>query len=205
MEPFTTVTAQAAVLRQDNVDTDQILPGRFLKKPREAGYDNFLFHDVRRDPAGSLAEGFPLNGEGARAKILVAGDNFGCGSSREGAVYALVDAGIRAVLALGFADIFRGNCRKNGVLAATLAADDHRALLDAVAADPTLTIELAGQTITAGTRTLPFEVDDFTKETLLAGRDDIAMTLTHKDAIDAAFAEAIAEEPWLDPSVQRSV
>jgi 3-isopropylmalate/(R)-2-methylmalate dehydratase small subunit len=127
MTPFTVVTGRAAALPRANIDTDQIIPARFLRKPRALGYHHYLFHDVRAaDPA------FPLHPAG-NPPIVIAGANFGCGSSREGAVYALVDAGVRCVIAPSFGDIFMSNAGKNSLLVIALPADGHDALLELAA------------------------------------------------------------------------
>ena len=202
MEPLIRITARAAVLARDNVDTDQSIPGRFLRKPREPGYHHWLFHDLRRRADGGLDPDFVLNrAADPPPRILIAGRNFGCGSSREGAVYALVDAGFRVILAAGFGDIFRGNCRKNGVLAAVLAPEAvaRLGLLLAGAPEAPVTVDLdACKVSLSGGPVWPLEVDPFTRDSLLAGRDDIAMTLAESRAIDAAFEDALDREPWLD-------
>jgi len=195
MQPFTTLRAAAAPFDLANCDTDKILPARFLRKPRRAGYGNFLFHDLRADPLFTLGRpGF------AQAKILVAERNFGCGSSREGAVYALADWGIRAVIAPSFGDIFAGNCSKNGVAAIRLPADTAAALRLALHAQPgaEIAIDMERQTVTgpdgAGHH---FEIDPFVKHCLLNGLDDIGLTLQHAERI-AAFEAALGLEcPWI--------
>ncbi len=150
MAPFTTVQSRAIRLPAPNIDTDQIVPARFLRNPRSAGYAGFLFHDLRFDPAGQAIPAFALNQPELRdARILLAGANFGCGSSREGAVYALADWGIRCVIAPSFGDIFRNNCYKNGVLPVALAEPEIAAL---AATDGPLTVDLAAQTVSAGNR-----------------------------------------------------
>ena len=187
--PFTTLTAPAALLDRPNIDTDQIIPARFLRKPRSAGYGNFLFHDLRTRETAA----FPVQPDAAA--ILVAGDNFGCGSSREGAVYALVDAGLRCVIAPSFGDIFASNAAKNGLL--TIALPDAPARLGACA---TLAIDLPAQTITLpdGT-TLHFAIDEFRKTCLVQGLDDIGLTLVHADAL---AAHAAALPPWALPAIK---
>ena len=182
MTPFTTLTARAAVLDRANVDTDQIIPARFLRKPRSAGYGNFLFHDLPEARAAVQGAG-----------ILVAGPNFGCGSSREGAVYALVDAGLRCVVAPGFGDIFAGNAAKNGLLLITLPAEDVARLRG------TLTVDLPAQRIRAEGVDLHFDMDPFRKRCLVEGLDDIGLTLAHMDAITAWDAVDAARRPWVVP------
>ncbi|MGE7413719.1 3-isopropylmalate dehydratase small subunit [Methylobacterium tarhaniae] len=199
MQPFTTLSAVAAPLDVANIDTDQILPARFLKKPRKAGYGNFLFHDERR-----RSEAYPLDAPAYRgAGILVADRNFGCGSSREGAVYALVDGGIRCVIAPSFGDIFASNAAKNGLLTVTLPEQTVAALRARLAASPgaAVTVDLPAQTVTGPDGdALPFEIDPFKKRCLVEGLDDVALTLEHAEAIAAFEARVAAEEPWRVPA-----
>jgi 3-isopropylmalate/(R)-2-methylmalate dehydratase small subunit len=184
MEPFTTLTARAVPLDLVNVDTDRIIPARFLRQPRAAGYEKFLFHDLREaDPA------FVLDRPEYRdAQILVAAENFGCGSSREGAVWALAGAGFRAWIAPSFGDIFLENSFKNGVLAIVLPHARVAALRERLHREPAgeLTIDLAAQTVRLpdGSKEA-FDVDPFRKECLLAGIDEIALTLRYEGAIAA--------------------
>ena len=182
MNPFTTLTARAARLDRANVDTDQIIPARFLRKPRSAGYGTFLFHDLPEVRQAVLGAG-----------ILLAGPNFGCGSSREGAVYALVDAGIRCVVAPGFGDIFAGNAGKNGLLTVVLPAGAIAGLHGEV------TVDLPAQRIQAGPADLAFEIDPFRKRCLVEGLDDIGLTLAYADAIRAWTAADAARRPWATP------
>jgi 3-isopropylmalate/(R)-2-methylmalate dehydratase small subunit len=184
MTPFTVLTGPVSILDRRNVDTDQILPARFLRKPRSAGYQNFLFHDLRAtDPAFPVREG---------TAILIAGENFGCGSSREGAVYALVDAGIRCVIAPSFGDIFAGNASKNGLL--TLA-------LDGVAADGgTMTVDLPAQILHLPNGTeIRFEIEAFRKRCLVEGLDDIGLTLQHAAALATFEQNDRNARPWAAP------
>lgn len=198
MQPFTTLQAVAVPLAVANIDTDQILPARFLKKPRSAGYGNFLFHDERRRSAA-----YPLDVPAyAGAGILVTDRNFGCGSSREGAVYALVDGGIRCVIAPSFGDIFASNAAKNGLLTVTLPEDVVASLRARLAAAPgaTVTVDLPAQTVTdPDGAAIPFEIDPFKKRCLVEGLDDVALTLEHAAAIAAFEARVAAEEPWRVP------
>ena len=188
MTPFHTVTARTAAIRRANVDTDQIIPARFLRKPRSAGYGNFLFGD---EP--------DLRAAIAGAGILLAGPNFGCGSSREGAVYALADAGIRAVIAPGFADIFAGNAAKNGLLLLTLSDAETAPLLIAPELTPELTIDLPTQTIAAPGITVSFTIDPFRKRMLLEGLDEIGLTLSQAPALQAWTDRDAAARPWMVP------
>jgi 3-isopropylmalate/(R)-2-methylmalate dehydratase small subunit len=199
MQIFTTLHAVAVPLDRANVDTDQILPARFLKKPRSAGYGGFLFHDERRRSVD-----FPLDQPVFRgAAILVADRNFGCGSSREGAVYGLVDGGIRCVIAASFGDIFAANAAKNGLLTITLPEAEVGKLRDRLRAAPgaTLIVDLPAETITdPDGRTIHFKIDAFRKRCLIEGLDDIDLTLECIDAI-AAFDERTAhEQPWRLPA-----
>jgi len=193
MTPFVTLDAVAAPLGVANVDTDQIIPARFLRKPRSAGYQNFLFADVRK-------AGFVLDRpDSAGAGILVAGPNFGCGSSREAAVYALVDAGIRCVVAPSFGDIFAGNAGKNGLLTVVLPDGVVTGLLDRLAAAPgsRLWVDLPAQTVSEADGTVHrFEIDAFRKQGLIEGRDDVDVTLTHAQAIAAWEAADRTARPW---------
>lgn len=202
MEPFTRLTAVAVPIDLPNVDTDRIIPARFLRKPQTTpGYERFLFHDVRFDRAGAERPEFVLNQPPFReARIVVAAENFGCGSSREAAVWALGAYGIRAVIAPSLGDIFHQNCGKNGVLAVLLpsevVADLRRRLHGRPGA--TLTVDLEAQTVTApGGAVHRFEIDPFRKQMLLSGQDDIGLTLGHEAQIAAYEARHRAAPPWL--------
>jgi 3-isopropylmalate/(R)-2-methylmalate dehydratase small subunit len=194
--PFTTLNAVAVPLDIVNVDTDRIVPARFLRQPRSAGYQNFLFRDLREaDPAFVLDR--PAY---AGAQILVAAENFGCGSSREGAVWALAGAGLRAWIAPSFGDIFFENSFKNGVLAIVLPLERVAAIRAQLMQNPgaRIAIDLPSQVLTLpdGSRE-HFEVDPFRKECLLAGVDEIDLTLRHEDAIAAYEARQREDTPWL--------
>lgn len=181
---FTALTSQAVVLLANDVDTDQIVPARFLKVTDKAGLGDALFCDFKR----GHGDAWPLDRPGtAGAAVLVVGKNFGCGSSREHAPWALVAAGFRAVVALSFADIFRGNALKNGLLPVALAEDDHAALVAALAADPTtpVTIDLTAQQLTAAGRGAGFTVDPFARRCLLDGVDELGYLLAHLPQIEA--------------------
>ena len=201
MEPFETLTAVAAPLNLANVNTDQIFPARMIKKPRAVGYAQFTFHDIRRDDDGKLRPDFPLNQDRYRgARILVTGPNFGCGSSREGAVYTLLDSGFRVLIAPSFGDIFAANCMKNGVLTITLPAATVAELRDelAAAAEPCLTVDLAAQKITRpGGETLAFFPEPFQKHCLINGLNEIDLSLEFAAEIDAFEAAHRARMPWL--------
>ena len=195
MTPFTTLTGIAAPLPLANVDTDMIIPAAFLKTTSRQGLGRGLFHNLR---AGG---DFVLGREPwRRARILVTLDNFGCGSSREHAPWALLDFGIRCVIAPGFAEIFHGNCFKNGMLPVVLMRAEIDLLL-ADAADPetaVLTVDLESETILRANGTpLPFHIDPQRRTRLLEGVDDIAFALRFGDAIGRHEAEVATDEPWL--------
>ncbi len=182
MEPVRRVVGNAVPLDRADVDTDQIIPKQFLKRIERSGFGPFLFHDWAKDP------GFVLNDPRYRgASILLAGPNFGCGSSREHAPWAIEDAGFRAVIAPSFADIFRTNCTKIGLLAVALPADTVRALIRMVERDPAteVTVDLESQTVTAPGIEASFDFDPFTKWRLMEGLDDIGLTERHEDDIAA--------------------
>jgi 3-isopropylmalate/(R)-2-methylmalate dehydratase small subunit len=201
MQPFTTLTAAAVPMDLPNIDTDRVIPARFLRKPRETGYQQFFFHDVRFNADGSENGDFILNQAPFRqAKILVTAENFGCGSSREGAVWALMDHGIRCVVGPSFGDIFFENCFKNGVLALVLSAAEAASIRRQLQERPgaTISVDLERQTLTAPDGTLHrFEVDPFRKQALLRGQDEIALTMEYAAAIEAHESRRAAEMPWL--------
>lgn len=197
MQPFRTHTGTALPLDRSDVDTDQIVPAEYLKRIERTGYGPFLFAEWRKDPA------FVLNDpryEGAT--VLLAGANFGSGSSREHAVWALEDHGFRVVIAPSFADIFRTNCTKVGLLPVQLPATTVRALMDAVLADPAtaLTVDLGTSTVAGAGVGASFEIDEFTKWRLLEGLDDIGLTLRHADAVAAYEATRPSWLPATAPS-----
>jgi len=186
MERFTVHTGIVAVLDRDNVDTDQIIPKQFLKRIERTGYGDVLFFDWRFDAEGKPNLAFPLNApQYAGASILLAGKNFGCGSSREHAVWALRDYGFRVVIAPSFADIFANNCVKNGVLTVVLRPSEVVALKDRDAAGRFhLTVDLQKQEVSSPDGfSARFEIDPFRRACLLEGLDEIGMTLTHEKEI----------------------
>ena len=201
MQPFTTLTAIAAPIDMANVDTDKIIPARFLRKLRSAGYGRFLFHDIRFDESGAERADFVLNRPAYRdAKILVANTNFGCGSSREGAVYALYDYGIRAVIAPSFGDIHYGNALQNGLLPAILGDADCATLRAQLHTQPgaQLSIDLAAQRIAGPDgAAYRFDIDPDRKQKLIEGLDEIGLVLQHLDAIEAFEQRDRAARPWL--------
>lgn len=202
MDKFTRLTAPAAPLNLANVDTDKIIPARFLKTIKRSGLGKSLFADMRYNADGSENPGFVLNQPKYRkAEILVAGDNFGCGSSREHAPWALLDFGIRCVIAPSFADIFHGNCFKNGILPIVLPADVCEMLMDDAAqgANARLSIDLEKQVVVRPDgEEIHFEVDAFRKHCLLNGLDDIGLTLEHGAAIDAYEAKTPSWKPAIN-------
>jgi 3-isopropylmalate/(R)-2-methylmalate dehydratase small subunit len=202
MEKFVRLTATACPLTIANVDTDQIIPARYLKLPRSPELGRVLLNDLRRDADGEEKPDFPLNRPVWRdAKILVAGRNFGGGSSREAAVYALYEAGFRCVIAPSFGDIFAQNSVKNGLLAAVVAEADAAELGALIAADPDtpVTVDLEQQAITRGNRSFAFTIDPVSRNQLLNGWDDIDLTERQSDRI-AAFKTADRERrPWAQP------
>ncbi|MBM3602925.1 MAG: 3-isopropylmalate dehydratase small subunit [Alphaproteobacteria bacterium] len=201
MQPFTTLTAVAAPLPRINVDTDLIIPKQFLKTVTRDGFGKSLFHELRYDEAGRRLDDFVLHQPPfAKAGILLALDNFGCGSSREHAVWALLDFGIRCVIAPSFADIFYNNCFKNGVLPVVLeAAVVQELMARSTPASPlTLTVDLPQQTVSDGEGfTASFAIDSSRKDRLLEGLDDIGLTLKHEAAIADFEVRQRAKQPWL--------
>ena len=187
MEKFTQHTGKVVPLYRTNIDTDQIIPKQFLKRVERTGYGEFLFFDWMKDP------GFELNRpQYAGAKFLVTGRNFGCGSSREHAAWAIQQAGYDAVIAPSFGDIFRNNSLKTGLLPIQLPAEEVRTLVDRYSPGGELTVDLEAQhLVDADGRTIPFEFDPFARECILEGLDDVALTLRREEAI-AAFEDTHA-------------
>jgi 3-isopropylmalate/(R)-2-methylmalate dehydratase small subunit len=201
MQPFTTLTGIAAPLPMINVDTDMIIPKQFLKTIARSGLGKSLFFEMRYDDAGAEIPSFVLNQPAFRnAAILIAGENFGCGSSREHAPWALLDFGIRCVIAPSFADIFYNNCFKNGILLVTLPQAQVEALL-AIAerkAGASFRVDLPEQVIeTPHGERIGFEIDPFRKACLLGGLDEIGLTLQKADRIAEFEQRHRAERPWL--------
>ena len=202
MEKFTTLTGIAAPMPLVNIDTDMIIPKQFLKTIKRTGLGANLFDEMRFDRDGNEIDSFVLNQQAYRnAEILVAGDNFGCGSSREHAPWALLDFGIRCVISTSFADIFYNNCFKNGILPVVLPQEQVDALMkDAEkGANSRITVNLEAQEITGSDgETYSFEVDPFKKHCLMNGLDDIGLTVENAAAsIDAYEAKVGAERPWV--------
>lgn len=202
MEAFTKLTAIAAPLPIMNVDTDMIIPKQFLRTIKRTGLGVNLFNDMRYDESGEEIADFVLNKEPYRhAEILVAGDNFGCGSSREHAPWALLDFGIRCVIAPSFADIFFNNCFKNGILPIVLEEENVNNIMKEAKTGHKVTIDLAAQkiTLTDGTE-IDFDIESFRKHCLLNGLDDIGLTLEKAGDITAYEEKTRHDKPWLWPA-----
>ena len=201
MEKFTTLTAVAAPMDRPNIDTDQLLPARFLRRPRDEGFGDLLFIDQRFDDDGKPRPDFVLNQEPYKeARIIVGDRNFGGGSSREGAPWALLDYGFRCIIASSFGDIFYNNSLKNGLLPVRLPEDAVKAIRAQLHDNPgtTITVDLEAQTVTSPNGTThSFDIEPFRKQSLLKGLDDIGMTLEHEDKIDAFEASFREKRPWL--------
>jgi 3-isopropylmalate/(R)-2-methylmalate dehydratase small subunit len=200
MQPFTSLTAVAAPLPMVNVDTDMIIPKQFLKTIKRTGLKAGLFYELRTDERGNPKD-FVLDRPAYQhAEILVAGDNFGCGSSREHAPWALLDFGIRCVIAPSFADIFYNNCFKNGILPIALPKEQVDQLMDDArnGANARLTVDLEAQVIRRPDGSeIPFQVDSFRRHCLLEGLDDVGLTLKNVGAIDGYESRLQAEQPWV--------
>ncbi len=203
MNPVSLVSGRALPLDRSDVDTDQIIPSDWLKRVERTGFGKGLFAEWRDDRS------FVLNDPAyAGATVLVAGSNFGTGSSREHAVWALMDYGFEAVVASSFGDIFRNNCTKQGLVPVQVTPEVDRAILDAVSADPTLlvTVDVARGTLECGDVQATFSLDEFTRQRLLNGWDDIGLTLRHSDSIAAfesaraAWLPSVAPSSWRHPS-----
>ncbi len=200
MDKFTSLTGVAAPLPMINVDTDKIIPKQFLKTIKRTGLGKNLFDEMRYTPDGKEKPEFVLNRPAYRkASILVAGANFGCGSSREHAPWALLDFGIRCVIAPSFADIFYNNCFKNGILPITLPQEEIDKLIDDASrgANAVITVDLNAQEIRGPDGgVIKFDIDPFRKRCLMEGLDDIGLTLEKGDAIDAFESRSRTERPW---------
>ena len=201
MDKFDTLTGVAAPLPQINIDTDMIIPKQFLKTIKRSGLGVNLFDEMRYDDDGNEIADFVLNQPAYRdAEILVAGDNFGCGSSREHAPWAIKDFGIRCIIAPSFADIFYNNCFKNGILPIALPQEVVDVLMTEAekGANARITVNLEDQTVsTSEGEVIPFELDPFRKKCLLEGLDDIGLTMEKGAAIDSYESRASAERPWV--------
>jgi 3-isopropylmalate/(R)-2-methylmalate dehydratase small subunit len=201
MEPFVTHTGRTALLNRKNVDTDQIIPKQFLTKIEKTGFGKHLFQDWRYLPDGTDNPQFELNDTRFKdATILVAGDNFGCGSSREHAPWALLDYGFRAIISTSFADIFYNNCFKNGILLVKVTQGELSTLMSELESSSGIdvTIDLEKQQIsTPGGITIHFDIDTFRKENLLKGMDQISWSLQHLPKIESFEKDQKQSRPWL--------
>ncbi|MCY1128155.1 3-isopropylmalate dehydratase small subunit [Frigidibacter sp. RF13] len=201
MDKFTTLTGIAAPMPLVNIDTDMIIPKQFLKTIKRSGLGKNLFDEMRYNADGSEIPDFVLNQPAYRkAEIIVAGDNFGCGSSREHAPWALLDFGIRCVISTSFADIFFSNCFKNGILPVVLPPEAVAHLMEDAkkGANARITVDLEAQTVTASDgETYSFDIDPFKKHCLLNGLDDIGLTLEKVSSIDSFEAQASLSRPWV--------
>lgn len=203
MEKFTRITATACPLPAENIDTDQILPARYLKLPRNGEHGTLLFRDLRFDAAGNERPDFALNRPIWRdAQIIAGGRNFGGGSSREAAVYALYDYGIRCVIAPSFGDIFSQNATKNGLLTAVVTEAEGGALTAALTGSPAsaVTVDLEAQSIVCGELRCQFTIDPARRTRLLNGWDDIDLTESFRDRIAAFKAATLKQRPWTVPT-----
>ena len=201
MKSFTSLDGVAAPLRMINLDTDRIIPKQFLKTIKRTGLGKYLFNDLRFDMSGNEIKDFVLNKPAYRnANILVAGRNFGCGSSREHAPWALMDFGIQCVIAPSFADIFYNNCFKNGILPITLPEEEVEQLLDSAddGANAVFSVDLISQTVTSPRGvSFEFEIDQFRKHCLVNGLDDIGLTMEKTEKIDSYEEGRSNARPWL--------
>jgi 3-isopropylmalate/(R)-2-methylmalate dehydratase small subunit len=202
MDKFTTLTGTACPINQSNLNTDQILPARYLKWTRAMGFGKVLFHDLRFDAAGREKPDFPLNKPvWRRSTILVSARNFGCGSSREAAVYALYDFGVRCVIAPSFGDIFAGNAVQNGLLTAVVTEPEAAEIMGLLAQRPEIPVSvvLEQQTILCGNRDYKFKIDPFRRMRLLNGWDDLAFTENYRERIAAFKVNDKSRRPWAMP------
>ncbi|MEH0198174.1 3-isopropylmalate dehydratase small subunit [Caulobacter sp. CCNWLY153] len=201
MQAFTRLDGRAAPLSLANIDTDQIIPKQFLKTVEREGLGKGLFFDFRFDPAGNSIDDFVLNRpEYKGSSVLIAGDNFGCGSSREHAPWALMDFGILCVISTSFADIFNNNCFNNGLLPVVLAADEVAVLMDeAKGGNHMVSVDLEAQTVVSPSgKTFSFQIDPVRKEKMLKGLDAIGETLQHATDIDVFESKRAIGQPWLE-------
>ena len=202
MHKFARLTGTACPINQVNLNTDQILPARFLKWTRATGIGKVLFQDLRFDADGKEQPDFPINKPAWRnAKIVVGGRNFGCGSSREAAVYALYDYGVRCVVAPSFGDIFSSNAAQNGLVTAIVTDQEAAEIMATLERTPELplTVDLEQQTIVCGNRTYNFSIDSVRRMRLLNGWDDIALTQSYRDHISTFKTQNRIQRPWVVP------
>lgn len=197
MKPFKTVSSRLVRLPEKNIDTDQLIPARFMKEPRDpAGYGRFLLFDLAEEKPDTVGKARAAVARGEA--VVVAGANFGCGSSREAAVYALVDAGVRVVIAPSFGDIFFGNAANNGLLALRLASDA-LATLSALPEERLVQVDLPEQKIATGEAEFPFDIEQTVKAKLVNGWDDLDLTLSHEAAILDWHRRDQLQRPWANP------
>ena len=198
MQKFNTLKSIPAYLPIVNIDTDMIIPKQFLKTIKRTGLGRSLFFEMRYDHNGKEIKDFILNNEPYNnSKILIAGKNFGCGSSREHAPWALLDFGITCVISSSYADIFYNNCFKNGILPITISEEKIKELAEYSNRKEEISIDLIEQKITFGNNEIKFEIDDFKKECLIEGYDDIALSLNHKSKIESFENKIKSERPWI--------
>lgn len=198
MQPFTTLNAIAAPLPIENVDTDMIIPKQFLKTIKRTGLKEGLFYEMRFDVNGKRNEDFVLHREPyTHAQILISHENFGCGSSREHAPWALLDFGIRCVIAPSYADIFYNNCFKNGILPVILPQDAIDKLMQTAQAGQKISVDLTQQKVTAGNHSFNFDIDPFRKHCLINGLDDIGLTMEKLDFINGFEDKQKTSASWL--------
>jgi len=198
MKKFKNLKSIPAYLPIVNIDTDMIIPKQFLKTIKRTGLGKSLFFEMRYDHDGKEIEDFILNNEPYKnSKILIAGKNFGCGSSREHAPWALLDFGITCVISSSYADIFYNNCFKNGILPITISEEKIKELAEYSNRKEEISIDLIEQKITFGNNEIKFEIDDFKKECLIEGYDDIALSLNHKSKIESFENKIKSERPWI--------
>ena len=198
MDKVTTLQGIAAPLPIVNIDTDMIIPKQFLKTIKRTGLGVSLFYEMRYDTEGKLIEDFVLNTKPYdNSKILVAGDNFGCGSSREHAPWSLKDFGIRCIISTSFADIFYNNCFQNGILPIVVNAEELDRLMSAAGSQLEFNINLPNQAIQVGNHSINFDIEDHRKERLLQGLDDIGITLGYKEDISSYESNKKTQKPWL--------
>lgn len=199
MQKFNTLNAIAAPLPLQNIDTDMIIPKQFLKTIKRTGLKEGLFYEMRFTVEGKKIEDFVLHREPyTHAQILVALENFGCGSSREHAPWALADFGITCVIAPSYADIFYNNCFKNGILPVVLPREQVDTLMQVANGGQKITVDLPSQTVKAGNHEFEFTLDPFRKHCLMNGLDDIGLTLEKKDAIASFEAKRASSQPWMN-------
>ena len=198
MKKFTSLKSIPIYLPIVNIDTDMIIPKQFLKTIKRTGLGKSLFYEMRYDNDGNEIKDFILNIEPYNnSKILIAGKNFGCGSSREHAPWALLDFGITCIISSSYADIFYSNCFKNGILPITISEDKIKELAQYSNRKEEISVDLAEQKITYGNNEIKFDIDDFKKECLIEGYDDIALSLNHKTKIESFENKIKSERPWI--------